>query len=732
MGRYLRLKGLIFILNFISIVYGRHHYVDPEMSSLPHQNHLMVGNKHPHSEVDHQMIGNKRPHSDVGNPVHLDGPHNFVRKTNKKRKIVENPKIMLVIWGANGEIIEDPHIMLRHMEKADGVVTNAEHLPRTELTPLIDCSEDLPANGIQTEHCHYDLHIGNGVTNITFRNPEINGKVEISYAINEESQRISYIEDIEKLKVATDPSHNAHNDFHQKHDPNSEAIDHRNILHLFYHNFKPYTYIYHIHGIIFWRGPDKENPSPVPLIANDGCAHVEYDIDHDHSFGNMPYEFYYDKVTGNFRITIRNGYGLDPLRKNEQNYGSIRIAVAYNKESFRIKERRVYTFKIAEYLRDSHDNFEKAVNHAHTEKKPSRILYLWADKEKMKYGPFPLHQREYSLEFKIKNNLNGNACDKPFSSAPMNWDKWLKLRDEDDEEILGIEGTKIEHQSDGVLIAQVKLRKTIAEGFQLHIDCGESKADYVMKFNKVVDKSEWTSLESKVETNPEILLRVKYVDQSEQPQKSKFELRYKYSGRGEHPLMEEDFGLNKLPNNSLTYPQDFGMNNKMSNNSPTYPQDFATNNTLPNNSLNYPQRENQSHSFMKGKTDDNYQHSLSSRSNSYQNPRNFPKHQNMDVPPNSPSMHSRNAPPFEHDDDYYSPPYSPDPYSPSPYSPQRPEFESQNSTEDVEGYQDYGDQYHHTPPTNMNAPYNMGPNSPHSHAQHYGRAPGHFNNGIMA
>uniref|UniRef100_A0A1I8BBA0 Plastocyanin-like domain-containing protein n=1 Tax=Meloidogyne hapla TaxID=6305 RepID=A0A1I8BBA0_MELHA len=207
MGRYLRLKGLIFILNFISIVYGRHHYVDPEMSSLPHQNHLMVGNKHPHSEVDHQMIGNKRPHSDVGNPVHLDGPHNFVRKTNKKRKIVENPKIMLVIWGANGEIIEDPHIMLRHMEKADGVVTNAEHLPRTE--------------------CH-----------------------------------------------------NAHNDFHQKHDPNSEAIDHRNILHLFYHNFKPYTYIYHIHGIIFWRGPDKENPSPVPLIANDGCAHVEYDIDH--------------------------------------------------------------------------------------------------------------------------------------------------------------------------------------------------------------------------------------------------------------------------------------------------------------------------------------------------------------------------------------------------------------------------------------------------------------------
>ena len=37
------------------------------------------------------------------------------------------------------------------------------------------------------------------------------------------------------------------------------------------------------------------------------------------------------------------------------------------------------------------------------------------------------------------------------------------------EEILSIESTKIEHQSDGVLIAQVKLRKTIAEGFQLHI-----------------------------------------------------------------------------------------------------------------------------------------------------------------------------------------------------------------------------------------------------------------------
>ena len=50
----------------------------------------------------------------------------------------------------------------------------------------------------------------------------------------------------------------------------------------------------------------------------------------------------------------------------------------------------------------------------------------------MKYGPFPLHQREYSLEFKIKNNMNVNACDKPFSSAPMNWNKWLKIRDEDD------------------------------------------------------------------------------------------------------------------------------------------------------------------------------------------------------------------------------------------------------------------------------------------------------------
>ncbi|CAK5125392.1 unnamed protein product [Meloidogyne enterolobii] len=617
MGRYLRITGLIFVLNSISIAYGRHHYMNPDMPPLAHQNQHMFANKHTHAEADHQMIGNKRPRSELENPAQLDGPHSFVRKTNKKRKIVENPKIMLVIWGANNEIIDDPHIMLRHMEKGEGLVSNAEHLPRTELTPLIDCSEDPPENGIPTEHCHYDLHVGNGITNITFRNPEIKGKVEISYALNEESKRISYIEDIENLNVAKDQSrffvyslkssnliildHSAQKDLHQKHDPNSEDVDHRNILHLSYHNFKPYTYIYHIHGIIFWRGSDKENHSPVPLVANEGCAHVEYDIDHDHSFGNMPYEFYYDKVTGNFRITIKNGYGLDPLRKNEQNYGSIRIAVAYNKESFRIKERRVYTFKIADYLRDSHDNFEKAANHAHTEKKPSRILYLWADKEKMKYGPFPLHQREYSLEFKIKNNMNGNACDKPFSSAPMNWNKWLKIRDEDDgtfnlkdnfiiyiikfsEEILSVDSTKIEHQSDGVLIAQVKLRKTIAEGFQLHIDCGEYKADYVMKFNKVADKSDWTTLESKVETNPE--LRVKYVDQSDQPQKSQFELRYKYSGRGEHPLMEEEFGVNnQLPNNQLAYPQDFGKNNKMSNNSPAYPQG-----------------ENPSHSFMKGKT----------------------------------------------------------------------------------------------------------------------------------
>jgi hypothetical protein len=43
----------------------------------------------------------------------------------------------------------------------------------------------------------------------------------------------------------------------------------------------------------------------------------------------MPYEFYYDKVTGNFRITIKNGYGLDPLRRFEQNYGRIRIAVVF-------------------------------------------------------------------------------------------------------------------------------------------------------------------------------------------------------------------------------------------------------------------------------------------------------------------------------------------------------------------------------------------------------------------
>lgn len=80
-------------------------------------------------------------------------------------------------------------------------------------------------------------------------------------------------------------------------------------------------------------------------------------------------------------------------------------------------------------MRDSHDNFEKAVNH-HTEKKPSRVLYLWADKEKMKYGPFPLRQREYSLQFKMINT--DNAFDKPFSTAPMNWQKWLKIRDEDD------------------------------------------------------------------------------------------------------------------------------------------------------------------------------------------------------------------------------------------------------------------------------------------------------------
>ncbi|CAK5126455.1 unnamed protein product [Meloidogyne enterolobii] len=98
----------------------------------------------------------------------------------------------------------------------------------------------------------------------------------------------------------------------------------------------------------------------------------------------------------------------------------------------------------------------------------------------------------------------------------------------------------------------------------------------------------------------------------------------------------------------------------------------------------------------------------------------------MDVP-NSPSMHSRSSPPshYDSDDDFYSPPYSPDPYSSPPYAPQRPEFESQNSTEDAEGYQDYGDQYRHTAPANMHGPYN-------AHAPHYGRAPGHFNNGIMA
>lgn len=85
-----------------------------------------MGHKH------HQVTNNKRHHDEMDNPSHFDGPHNFIRKTNKKRKTLDNPKIMLVIWGMNGEIIEDPHIMLRHMEKNEGILSNAEHLPKTE------------------------------------------------------------------------------------------------------------------------------------------------------------------------------------------------------------------------------------------------------------------------------------------------------------------------------------------------------------------------------------------------------------------------------------------------------------------------------------------------------------------------------------------------------------------------------------------------------------------------
>jgi hypothetical protein len=38
--------------------------------------------------------------------------------------------------------------------------------------------------------------------------------------------------------------------------------------------------------------------------------------------------FYHNSDTGEFRITVRNGYGLDPVKKaEEQGYGNINIAV---------------------------------------------------------------------------------------------------------------------------------------------------------------------------------------------------------------------------------------------------------------------------------------------------------------------------------------------------------------------------------------------------------------------
>uniref|UniRef100_A0A914H434 Luciferase n=1 Tax=Globodera rostochiensis TaxID=31243 RepID=A0A914H434_GLORO len=346
-----------------------------------------------------------------------------------------------VVWDEEGLIIEKPFIK------------------------LLQHGKDLPDYEV--------LCNGNGFFEIEVYG-EHKGTVEIRYG-KDEKHTEGFLEDLDTLYKAAFPDHPEHDHFHGIH-RKSDMDRHRKILHLHYKHYGPYMFVYHIYGVVL-KLDSKQIPQVI--MDTDECVdcpylQLEYTSDQEHDVHKrVKAEIDHNLDTGEFRITIRNGYGLDPERKRrmDKNYGKLNIIVAANKRELSEGMYRVYTVDVLECVR----NFVKQ----------REILFLHVDKDSIYFEKFDIKEAiSHKLQFQIRRKSDGQTegqC-QMLSRRPPDGDNdcpWLLFKDKAGNQIPADKHIK----QLGFRLAQftqlveVSFSPTLINEFFIHIDCGYGSSE---------------------------------------------------------------------------------------------------------------------------------------------------------------------------------------------------------------------------------------------------------------
>uniref|UniRef100_A0A183BM59 4-coumarate--CoA ligase n=1 Tax=Globodera pallida TaxID=36090 RepID=A0A183BM59_GLOPA len=368
------------------------------------------------------------------------------RKKMKEAKDMEDtphhsePKgiIQGVVWDEEGQIIEEPFIKLLQHGKD---LTDYEVL------------------------CN-----GNGFFEIEVYG-EHKGTVEIRYG-KDEKHTEGFLEDLDTLYKAAFPDHPEHDNFHGIH-RKSDMDKHRKILHLHYKPYGPYMFVYHIYGVVL-----KLDSKHIPQVIMDtdecvDCPYLQLEYTSDQEHDRVKAEIDHNLDTGEFRITIRNGYGLDPERKRrmDKNYGKLNIIVAANKRELSEGMYRVYTVDVLECVR----NFVK-----HRE-----ILFLHVDKDSISFEKFDIKEAiSHKLQFQIRRKSDGQTdgqC-QMLSRRPPDGDNdcpWLLFKDKAGNQIPADKHIKQLgfRLAEFTQLVEVSFSPTLINEFFIHIDCSYGSSE---------------------------------------------------------------------------------------------------------------------------------------------------------------------------------------------------------------------------------------------------------------
>ncbi|KAL3089193.1 hypothetical protein niasHT_021137 [Heterodera trifolii] len=340
-----------------------------------------------------------------------------------------------VVWDEDGLIIEQPYIkMMQH----------GKELSDYEV-----------------------LSNGNGFFEIEVYG-EHKGTVEIRYGKDAQHTE-GFLEELDTLYKAAFPDHPEHDHFHGL-STKADQERHRKILHLHYKDYGPYMFVYHIYGVVL-----KLDSKQIPQVIMDtercvDCPYLqlEYASDQEHDVHKrFKAEIDHNLDTGEFRITIRNGYGLDPERKRrmDKNYGKLNIIVAVNKRELNEGLYRVYTVDVLECVRNFVKNRE--------------ILFLHVDKQSISFEKFDIKEAiSHKLQFQIRRRTDRETAAQcaMIGRRPPDGDNdcpWLIFKDKAGNQMradkhikqLGFRLAEFTH------LVEVSFAPTLINEFFIHIDC---------------------------------------------------------------------------------------------------------------------------------------------------------------------------------------------------------------------------------------------------------------------